>query len=142
MSNKAAAARLLALLESAERPEERARAYRELRMFLEDQAEIGAPARSEERATELKLRYESLRTPNEFKPGQIVKWKVNLKNRRRPQYGEPAIVVEVLQKPVFAEEAEAATPYFREPLDLILGILDTDNDFLCFHFDKRRFEAF
>lgn len=77
-----------------------------------------------------------------FKPGQIVKWKTGLKNRRRPNYDEPVIVVEVLEEPVFDIDTDASSSYFREPLDLVLGFIDQAGDFVAYYFDKRRFQPY
>jgi hypothetical protein len=77
-----------------------------------------------------------------FREGDLVKWKPGLKNKKRPQYGEPCIVVEVLEIPITDEKAPVASPYFGEKLDLKLGLLDRDNEFMVFHFDRNRFEHF
>jgi len=77
-----------------------------------------------------------------FAKGQFVKWKPGLKNRKLPDYGEPAIVTGVLPIPVFDPcENGAASPYFQEPLTLIIGTYRED-DLLEFHVDGRRFEPF
>ncbi len=79
----------------------------------------------------------------DFKPGDLVVWKKGMKNKARPAYDEPAIVMEVLKEPLKdGEEQNSGSPYFNEPLDLILGISDEDGDFLIFHYDKRRFEPY
>jgi hypothetical protein len=78
-----------------------------------------------------------------FSKGQLVQWKKGLKNKRTPAYGEPVIVVETLAQPVFDTETKSAgSPYFLEPLTLVAGELDNDGDFLCFHYDGRRFEPY
>jgi hypothetical protein len=83
----------------------------------------------------------NLRKPHPFVKGQLLQWKEGLKNKPTPAYGEPIIVVEVLKKPVFDEEQKSASgPYFREPLTLIAGVIYSNGDFMCFHFDGRRFE--
>jgi hypothetical protein len=67
-----------------------------------------------------------------FRKGQLVKWKPGLKNRAMPAYNEIAVVREILAAPVFddCEQARCAgTPYFREPLTLVLGLFDTDGEF-------------
>jgi len=77
-----------------------------------------------------------------FTVGQLVKWKPYMKNRKKPAEGEPAIVMEVLSEPVFdsnPSQSGASTPYFREPLDISLGLID-DDDFDIYFFDSRRFE--
>lgn len=81
-------------------------------------------------------------TRHQFKPNQLVMWKKGMKNRRSPGYGEPAIVIEVLATPLLNPGDESGTPYFREPLDIIIGSLDADGDLLCFHYDSRRFEPY
>ena len=143
MSNRqSSAARLLALLQKAERPEEKARALVELQTYLEEQAEAETSRPPQEVAQQLTKRFQSLSKPCRFSPGQLVKWKADLKNRRRPHDGEPAIVVAHLETPILRDEHDSGSSYFREPLDLVLGILDSDGDFLCYHYDSRRFEAF
>ncbi|QTA80646.1 Uncharacterized protein dnl_29570 [Desulfonema limicola] len=83
--------------------------------------------------------YNELKITNEFKEGQVVKWKKGLKNKRLPNEEQPAIVVEILKEPIYSE-FNSGTPYFREPLDLALGFIGGHNDFIIFHYDKRRFE--
>ena len=38
------------------------------------------------------------------------------------------------------DKQDSGTPYFNEPLDLILGLIDEEGDFAIFYYDKRRFE--
>ncbi len=77
----------------------------------------------------------------QFKVGDIVHWKDGLKNKRIPDYKLPAIVVDVLEVPLYDEKVEVGSPYFREPLDFVLGII-IKGDLLTFHYDSRRFELF
>jgi hypothetical protein len=90
-------------------------------------------------SNQLKERLNALQVQNELKVGDIVKWKSGLKNKKKPDYGVPSIVVEVLDKPIYDEENQAGSPYFKEPLDLLLGSIDDDGDFNVYHYDKRRF---
>jgi hypothetical protein len=93
----------------------------------------------------LLLAFDTFGKRNTFAAKQFVRWKEGMKNRKRPAYGEPAIVVQVLEESVrdMQGETEAGSPYFREPLDLVIGLLgEEDNEFLLFHVDSRRFEAF
>ncbi len=77
-----------------------------------------------------------------FNKGQFVKWKPGLKNRKFPDYGEPAIVTAVLPSAIFDPgEVTAGRPYFQEPLTFVLGTY-RDDEFLEFRLDSRRFEPF
>ena len=75
-----------------------------------------------------------------FVKGQFVAWKPGLKNRKFPDYGEPAIVIAVMSSPIFDQsEISAGSPYFQEPLTLVIGNY-CDDEFLEFRVDGRRFE--
>jgi hypothetical protein len=77
----------------------------------------------------------------DFKPGDIVRWKTGLKNRKFPHDGQMCIVLDVLKEPVINNTAEPGSPFYREPLDLILAVLvEGENNFTLYHYDKRRFE--
>lgn len=79
----------------------------------------------------------------DFKAGDLVVWKKGLKNRARPALVEPAIVMQVLETPLRDQNKnDSGTPYFNEPLDLVLGLLDEDEDFVIYHYDHRRFEPY
>jgi hypothetical protein len=91
-------------------------------------------------AEKLKDLFQRLDAPNSFAKGQIIAWKPGLRNRMYPEYGEPVIVSAVLPTPVFdGSVVSAASPYFQEPLTLVIGIFRED-DLLEFRVDGRRFE--
>src|SRR6266704_5944646 len=77
-----------------------------------------------------------------FEVGQLVQWKPGLRNRLIPRHGLPAVVIDVLDEAVFDNAIDSGTPFFREPLDLIVGVLDDDGDLDAFYVDSRRFEPF
>jgi hypothetical protein len=79
---------------------------------------------------------------HEFRPGELVKWKAGLRNKLIPAADTPAVVVEVLEEPVLDAAERPDSAYFREPLDLVLGVLDEGGDLLTFHYDSRRFEPY
>ena len=79
---------------------------------------------------------------HDFKKGDIVMWKEGLKNKIRPAYGEPCVILEILEVPTFDAERDSGTPYFNEPLTLVLGMIDEDDDFVVLHYDRRRFQPF
>lgn len=75
-----------------------------------------------------------------FAKGQFVVWKAGLKNKLKPDYGEPAIVTGVYPSPVFDQtEGNSASPYFLEPLSLVIGVYH-EEDLVEFRVDGRRFE--
>jgi hypothetical protein len=92
----------------------------------------------------LQDRFKSLTARHRFKPGDLVSWKPGLRNRKVPSYSAPAIVVEVLAEPVLDTDDESGSTYYREPHDLVLGVLwdqaPNRGDFVTFYFDSRRFQ--
>lgn len=91
-------------------------------------------------------RYQQLQVRHQFAPGDLVTWKAGLCNRRAPKPGQPAVVIEVLEQPVFDSEIISGSTYFREPLDIILGVIwDEEHgrgDFVTFHFNSQYFEFY
>lgn len=78
---------------------------------------------------------------NRFECGDIVKWKNHLKNRKLPDYNEPAIILEVLTQPIINASEQFGSTYFNEKFDIKLGIY-RDGALMTFYFDKNRFEPF
>jgi hypothetical protein len=79
----------------------------------------------------------------DFKRGDLVVWKKGLRNKAKPALNEPAIVMQILDTPLRDQDKQdSGTPYFNEPLDLVLGLIDEEGDFAIFHYDKRRFEPY
>ena len=96
----------------------------------------------EEYVSQLQTVYSRFIQKNYFQVGQLVKWKENLKNRELPYKNQPAIVIAVLDEPIVTNEDASGSPYFRETLDIILGILVNQETFLTFYYDSRRFEVY
>ncbi len=92
-----------------------------------------------ERIGQLKAAAELFEERNALEVGMLVQWKPGMSDKKKPLYGEPAIVLEVLSQPIYDTEAKCGSPYFRQPLDIILGVLDQNNDLLILHNDSRRF---
>lgn len=114
-----------------------------IREELSDQVSSGASVSTAASAADIqRLRdlRERLMKPTDFSEGDIVVWKEGLKNRRMPNYGQRAIVISRLDEPVFDNNGESGSPYFREPLDLVIGFFDADDDFILFYYDSRRFQ--
>jgi len=95
-----------------------------------------------ETAAVLPLRFASYNTQHEFHVGQLVRWKEGLKNRVRPDYKQPAIVVEILAEPAIQPLPDSLGGDVREKLDVVLGIITEEQLFSFFHFDKKRFEPY
>lgn len=118
-------------------------------MELDLSADLGlddesAESSDHELALALRARVASLHRRHVFMPGDLVCWKPGLCNRRVPRPGRPAVVVEVLHEPVLDDEKDSGGPYFREPLDIVLGMFVEQGrhrgDFITWHFDSRRFQ--
>jgi hypothetical protein len=87
--------------------------------------------------------FESMLARHLFKPGQLVRWKEGLKNKSLPEYNTPAIVWETLPAAIFdnTKTIVAGSRYFREPLDIVLGVIDEETSaFILLHYDSRRLE--
>ena len=107
-----------------------------LHLADERRSEDPAPARKRM----LKELADRLDRHHVFAKGQFVVWKAGLKNRKLPDYGEPAIVTGVLPGPNYdPSETSSASPYFQEPLSSVVGV-HHDDDLLEFRIDGRRFE--
>jgi hypothetical protein len=87
----------------------------------------------------LRKLYDSFFNFTDFKKGQLVKWKSGMKNKNFPQENQPAIVIDLLDNPIY-ENNDSSSPYFKEPLDIALAMTDNEGDFIVFYYDKRRFE--
>jgi len=92
----------------------------------------------EEKIELLEKRYSAFSDKEVFKPGELIKWKPGLRNKGGLKYDDFAIVVDVLQDPIFDTEKDSGSPYFKEPLDMLVAFLDSDNDFIVLHVDSRR----
>lgn len=81
----------------------------------------------------------SISTTTSSKASSVV-WKPDLKNRKAPEYGEPAIITAVFPVPAIDHSDESTgSPYFHEPLSTVIG-LHREDDLLEFYVDGRRFE--
>lgn len=95
-------------------------------------------------ALALRARVDCLHRRHTFRPGDLVTWKPGMSNKRIPRPGRPAVVVEILPDPVMDPTRDAGDAYFREPLDIVLGVFIEQGrhrgDFIAWHFDSRRFQ--
>ncbi len=92
-------------------------------------------------AARLRAAQDRLNVAHEFRIGDLVQWKQGLKNRKRPAYGEPAIVTRVLHPFVTDPTQEVGDRSYGEQLTVVLGLLnDARGELDEYHFDGRRFE--
>lgn len=93
-------------------------------------------------AQALRERYHALTVRHSFKPGDLVTWKAGLQNRRYPSYGAPAIVVTVLDEVIHDAEESSGCTYFREPLDVVVGVFveegELRGEFLVWYLNSQR----
>jgi len=105
---------------------------------LADGPENDDPAQARKRM--LKELAQRLDQHHAFAKGEIVVWKAGLRNKARPDYGEPAIATGVYPSPIYDQtEVSSASPYFHEPLSLVIGVF-YDDDLVEFRVDGGRFE--
>ena len=89
---------------------------------------------------ELRQRLRTLLTrESPLKVGDRVYWKPGMKHKKRPNR-EPAIVVEVLEQPLLDED-KPGSQYWHERLDVKIGMVDGDGEFVAYYFDSRRFHT-
>jgi hypothetical protein len=103
---------------------------------------LSVPEIPTQSAVQLKNAYASFEMQHTFSPGQLIKWKPYQRTTRRPEYDEPVIVVQVLSEPYYDDSEDAGSPWFRQPLNLVIGLIDSVGDFLLYHVDGRRFEPY
>ena len=98
-----------------------------------------AAARKEQTAEDLLVFHDLMSEQHDFKVRDLIQWKRGMRNKKG--YG-PFVVVKVLDEVMYPEEVEAGSAYFREPLHLIIGLIDKDGDFLCYYVNKNRYEPY
>lgn len=89
---------------------------------------------------ELQKRFETFQARHEFKAGDLVRIKPGLRRERFLLEGEPAIVLEVLDSSIVDKSKESGSPYYRDKIDIVCASLDSDGDFLKFHYESRYLE--
>jgi hypothetical protein len=82
----------------------------------------------------LKSRKASFDSSETFNIGDIVVWKEGLKNKRVPLYKQPCIVVAKNNPPLIEEDAT-----YSESLDIKIGHVSDQDEFLVFNYDSKRF---
>ena len=111
--------------------------FQEILKDVLSESKIGVkfPDAAPEKLKELGARYLSR---NDFKPGDIVKWKQGLRSGKYPSEQGAAVVLEVVagNRSAFAQGSN----HSFEPLEMRIGVIDTDGICEGFWVDKNRFE--
>lgn len=80
-------------------------------------------------------------TKHVFKVGDLIQWKKGMRMTRLP-YGNPAIITEILDTPIKHSSRDTGEPYWNTDLDVRVGIMDSDGDFLEFYTESNRYEPY
>jgi hypothetical protein len=80
----------------------------------------------------------SLSEKCDYLAGDLVVWKDGMRNRGFAACGEPMLCAEILKKPVEDQHSDSKTPWFHEPLNVRVGVIDGEGDYLCYFVDGRR----
>jgi len=92
-------------------------------------------------ATKLTQAYNEFTTPHTFKPGDLIQWKsLSLCNKALPEFNQPAVVVEVLETPLRDTSKSFGSAHAAESYDIIIGIIDSDGDFMTYFAESRRYQ--
>lgn len=83
----------------------------------------------------IKLAASLMEPKQEFKIGDVVTWKEGLSNKRADG---PFVVTAVLDQPVLDGTENPGSPYFREPLDIRVALIERDGDLSELYVDSRR----
>jgi hypothetical protein len=86
--------------------------------------------------------YKNFVQKEKFQPGDLITWKKGLKNRKYPTQNNVAVVIEQLEIANIDGDSSSGSPTFREPLDLVAGVISEDGSFLTFYYDSRRLTKF
>lgn len=92
-------------------------------------------------ADQLRMAQEVFDQTNFFEKGDLIQFKPGMKDRKAPEVGQPAVVMEVLPEPLKDPEAGFGDHYATCQYDLIIGVF-LKGDFIQFYADSRRYEPF
>lgn len=76
---------------------------------------------------------------SQFNVGDLVTWKSGLRNRYQPSFGQPAVVMAVFPARLCEHLVHNVIQSFV-PVDMEIGIVDTDDEFMVYAVDSQRFQ--
>ena len=83
----------------------------------------------------LRKRADALSKETDFTVGDIVIWKDGLKNKRVPNYGQPSIVLSLIDPPLIDKDDVTDS----ESYNVQLGFIVDGDEFLTFNYPSQRF---
>lgn len=93
-------------------------------------------------AMQLKEYFASINQRHDFAVGDLVTWKPGMSFKKRPRVGQAAIVAQILESPIERPDKEYGGAYATESLDMVIGVIDSEGDYLEYFADSRRFQPF
>lgn len=97
---------------------------------------------SERYIKDLQERKKFFETHPIFKPGDIITWKEGMQNKTIPDKDVPGIVINNFFPALRDEERDVTSAYFNEQLDIQVGFISKNNEFVIFSHDSRRFKLY
>jgi len=92
-------------------------------------------------ADSLRMAHEVFNQKHTFEEGQLVQFKPGMKDRKAPEKGQPAVVMELLEEPLKDKEQGFDSAYATCQYDMVIGVF-LKGDFIHFYADSRRYEPF
>lgn len=92
-------------------------------------------------AESLRMAHEVFSQKHTFEEGQLIQFKPGMKDRKAPEVGQPAVVMEVIPELLKDPEAGFGNHYATSQYDMIIGVF-LKGDFIQFYADSRRYEPF
>lgn len=108
-------------------------------VWIEELGEHPENASAVAMAHELKELYDEFCKRHEFKPGNMVKWKTKMKNRRFPRYQDVAMFVKYLPEKIMDEEEDSGNPDWKKEYDCVIAVVNPDGKMASFIYDSELF---
>jgi len=91
---------------------------------------------------DLRERKKSFETSPTFKPGDVIVWKEGMSNKNIPEYDIPGIVINNFYPALQDHDTEVVSTYYNDILDIQVGFITKENEFIIFAHDSRRFKVY
>lgn len=109
--------------------------------LTEESLEALISRKKQRMADQLRMAQEVFDQTNIFEKGDLLQFKPGMKDRKVPEVGQPAVVIEVLPEPLKDPKAGFGDHYATCRYDMIIGVF-MGGEFINFYADSRRYEPF